>query len=198
MQKKIAIASAALGLWLAPVGLGLAAAHAADCLVEAEDVYDMTDDEVNALYSCMQAAMLEGYTKGDNVIAADYRNWTISGTRPGPDASHGNRFLLTFANDIAAETYLAFATEGVDVPVGGILAKESIAVKKGKGKVGPLFIMEKVGEDAAPDAAGWLYSAVQPNGKNMKIKQSFCHDCHLGFEDQDMLAYPAEEFRVSN
>jgi len=31
------------------------------------------------------------------------------------------------------------------MPVGGILAKESIAINGGQGRVGPLFIIEKLG-----------------------------------------------------
>jgi len=60
-----------------------------------------------------------------------------------------------------------------------------------------LFIMTNVGLDDAPDTGGWLYSGVQPNGKPLKFKQAFCHDCHVGWESQDALAYPLEEVRVS-
>src|SRR6056297_352601 len=105
-----------------------------------------------------------------------------------------------YAKDVAAEQYLKFATEGVDMPAGSILAKESISIskKKKEARTGPLFIMTKGEEGAAPDAGDWVYSALMPNGKPMKISQSFCHDCHVSWEAQDMLAYPLEEVRVSN
>ncbi len=175
---------------------GAQPAAAQECPVEAEDAYEMTDEQVNALYDCIESAMAEAYARGDNAVAEDYRSWTVTGVRPGPDPSHGDRLLLTFANDAAAETYLQFAEEGVEMPVGGILAKESIAVSEGQGRVGPLFIMEKVGADAAPDFGGWSYSAVQPDGQMMNVPQSFCHDCHTNFEGQDAMAYPAPELRV--
>ena len=100
-----------------------------------------------------------------------------------------------FYNDIAAEQYLKFEEGGFEMPVGSVLAKESIAVRDGTGRVGPLFIMTKV--DDAPDNDNWLYSAVQPNGKDMKISQSFCSDCHIGFDTQDSMGYPLEEVRLT-
>jgi hypothetical protein len=124
----------------------------------------------------------------------------VTSTRPAVAGAHGSRLLQTFANDVAAEQYLKFATEGVDMPAGSILAKESISIskKKKEARTGPLFIMTKGEEGSAPDTADWGYAGVQPNGKPMKFKQSFCHDCHVSWEAQDMLAYPLEEVRVSN
>lgn len=178
----------------------LAVAHPAsaqECPVEATDAYEMTEEAVVALYACMEAAMADAYAGGDNLVAESYRDWTITGVRPGPDPTHGDRLLLTFANDIAADTYLQFAEEGVEMPVGGILAKESIAIDGGQGRIGPLFIMEKLGLDAAPETGGWSYAAVQPDGQMMSVPQSFCHDCHMNFEAQDGMAYPAPELRVA-
>lgn len=192
MPKKVVMA---LGAGLAAALVGTST-QAQDCLVEAPDAYEMTEEQIVALYACIEAAMPEAYAKEGNAIGAAYRSWTVTGTRPGPDPSHGDRLLLTFANEIAAPEYLKFAAEGVEIPVGGILAKESIAIREGKGRVGPLFIMEKVGVDAAPETDGWRYSAVQPNGKPMGVQQGFCHGCHGAFADQDSLAYPAEELRV--
>lgn len=143
--------------------------------------------------------MAAGYAKEGDVIGSGYRAWAATATRPAVAGPHGNRLLNTFANDVAAEQYLKFEEEGFEMPVGSILAKESISIsiKNNRARPGPLFIMTKVGLDAAPDAGGWLYGGVQPNGKEMKVKQSFCHDCHVGWEAQDSLGYPLEEVRVS-
>lgn len=192
--------SATLGTIAVVCLAALAAAQPAaaqDCPVEAADAYEMTEEQVNTLYACIEAAMADAYTQGDNPVAAAYRGWTVTGVRPGPDPTHGDRLLLTFANEIAAETYLRFAEDGVEMPVGGILAKESIAINDGKGRIGPLFIMEKLGSDSAPETGGWSYTAVQPDGQMMNVPQSFCHDCHVNFEGQDSLAYPAAELRVT-
>lgn len=176
------------------------AAFAADCAIDVEDAFDVEGAVMDELYACMESKMLEGYTKGEDEVAAVYRTWAATATRPGVAGPHGNRALNTFANDIAAEQYLKFEEEGVVMPAGSVLAKESFRIntKKKIGQVGPLFIMTKGEASAAPDFNDWIYSAVQPNGNPMKISQNFCHDCHQAFSDQGDLGYPLEELRVSN
>jgi hypothetical protein len=86
------------------------------------------------------------------------------------------------------------------MPVGSVLAKESITIsaKKKAAVPGPLFIMTKGEPGSVPETADWVYGGIQPDGKPMKFKQSFCHDCHVAWEAQDMLAYPLEEVRLAN
>ncbi len=193
---KIQIALSVLAA--AVISLSTGTAHAQDCKTD-KDPYDLVDAEVLALYDCIKDAQLAGYSAGDNAWAAEYRDWNATATRPALPGFHGERFLNTFANDIAVEQYLKYETEGVVMPVGSVLAKESFKVnKEGVVKRGPLFFMEKVGADAEENSDGWFYSAVQPNGKPMRIKQSFCHDCHWGFADQDGMGYPVEDVRLTN
>ncbi|WP_281858695.1 cytochrome P460 family protein [Litoreibacter halocynthiae] len=176
------------------------AASAADCAVDVEDPFDLEAAQINEIYDCLKDAMAEGYAKEGDEVASSFRSWTVTSTRPAVAGAHGNRLLQTFANDISAEQYLKFVEEGVKMPVGSVLAKESITIskKKKQARVGPLFIMTKMEDGAIPETADWLYAGIQPNGKVMKIKQSFCHDCHASYADQDMLAYPLEEVRVGN
>ena len=181
----------------AAFALSAGAASACDAIA-VEDAFDLDEGAINALYECLGDKMATGYAKGGDAVGTDYRNWQITATRPAVAGPHGNRALLTFANDIAAEQYLKFEDEGVVMPVGSVLAKESItiSIKKKKARPGPLFIMTKLEAGAAPETGDWLYAGLQPNGKVMKVKQSFCHDCHVGWEDSDMLAYPLEEVRL--
>lgn len=180
---------------LAAAGFAAPAAAQDTCAVEG-DHWDLDDAGVAALYDCMSQRMIDGYTKEGDEIAAVYRDWTPTATRMAVAGPHGERFLNTFVNDIGAEQYLKFEDGDFEMPVGSILAKESVAVRKGTGRVGPLFFMTKV--DDAPDYDNWFYSGVQPNGKPLKISQAFCHDCHTAFDNQDSLGYPLEEVRVSN
>lgn len=185
---------------IAALILAAGTSSAQDCAnVTVEDAFDLDEAAVASLYACLQEKMATGYASQGDKTGANYRNWAVTATAPGIAGAHSNRLLLTFANEVAAEQYLKFAEDGVEMPVGSVLAKESITVsiKKKTARPGPLFIMTKVGVEKAPDAGGWLYSALQPNGKVMKVKQSFCHDCHIGWQAQDMLAYPLEELRVS-
>jgi len=191
MIRKLSIAAALCA--------GATVAQAEDCAtLTVEDGFDLTEPMIAALYDCLGGKMAEGYAKEGDEVGAAYRDWTPTATRAAVQGAHGGRLLFTYANDVAAEQYLAFAEDGVEMPVGSVLAKESISlsIKKKTARPGPLFIMTKVGAEEAPETAGWRYAGVQPNGKEMKIKQSFCHDCHVAWEAQDHLAYPIEEVRV--
>lgn len=176
--------------------LGAGAAAAQDCTAEG-DAWDLDPEAVGVLYACIEQAMLDGYTGGENEVAKVYRDWTTSSTRPAVAGPHGERFLQTFVNASGAEQYLKFEVGDFSMPAGSLLAKESFSLKDGKAVVGPLFIMEKVAAGTADEYDNWVYSAVQPNGQAMKISQNFCHDCHTNFEEQDSMGYPLEEVRVS-
>lgn len=176
------------------------AAMAKDCPVTILEPFDLEEEDLDQIYDCMKDKLTAAYTKQGNKIAENYRNWAVTATRPGVAGPHGERLLLTFANPIAVEQYLKFAEEGVVMPAGSILAKESIKIHKKKkmAVVGPLFLMTKVKAGELPETNDWRYDAIAPSGKAMKIKQSYCHDCHQGFAEQDYLGYPLEEVRVSN
>lgn len=173
-------------------------ATATECEVDAENVWDMSADEITAFYDCMEAAMADAYAKNDHDAAGAYRDWTVTSTRPAVQGAHSERLLQTFANEVAAEEYLKFKSEGVEMPAGSVLAKESFGINNGEGSIGPLFIMTKLEDGASPDTSDWRYAAVTGSGDTMGISQSFCHDCHMNWEAQDMMAYPIEEVRVSN
>ena len=193
--------AALLAATFAGLSVFATAGYAQDCkAVTVEDAFDLDEVAIVALYDCLKDAMAEGYAKEGDPIGKNYRNWIVTSTRPAVQGAHSNRLLQTFANPVAAEHYLKFEEEGVVMPVGSVLAKESITVsiKKKAARVGPLFIMKKLEAGGAPETDDWLYGGIQPNGKQMKFKQSFCHDCHESWEDQDFLAYPMEEVRVSN
>ncbi len=175
-------------------------ATAEECTnVGVTDFFDLEDAQVVAVYDCLKDKMAASYAKGGDAVGSEYRNWTVTSTRPAVAGPHGGRLLQTFANDIAAPQYLKFAEDGVKMPVGSVLAKESVSLSKKKmtARPGPLFVMTKMDSGSIPETDDWLYAGVQPNGKPMKFKQSFCHDCHSGWEAQDHLAYPLEEVRVS-
>ena len=161
------------------------------------DRYEMTEEQIDALYACMEGFMLEGYQAEGDAVAMAYRGWTQASTRPAVAGVHGERFLNTFVNDVAAEQYLKFEEGDFEMPVGSVLAKEMIGVRdNGEARRAPLLIMTKV--DDAPETDGWRYSGVQPTGQALTVSQSFCHDCHGGYEASDSMGYPVPEVRASN
>lgn len=192
---KFFAAMALAALLVAPSGSG---ANAQDCTApKAAD--ELSAEEIDALYDCVKASLRDGYKSGDNPIAAAYTDWGATATRPAAPGFHGERFLMTFVNETGFAEYVKFADEGVEMPVGTLIAKESFKLnKENVAKGGPLFTMEKVAAGTADEFDNWVYGGVQPNGKAMKFKQSFCHDCHVGFEGRDNLGYPVEEVRISN
>jgi hypothetical protein len=194
MKLHTSLAAAALGL-----ALNATTALAEDCAgITVEDQFDLEADEIVALYDCLADKLAEGYGKAGDEVGANYRSWAPTSTRPAIQGAHGNRILNTFANDIAAEQYLKYQEEDFTMPVGSVLAKESItiSIKKKTARPGPLLMMTKMEVGSIPETNDWLYTGVQPNGKTMKVKQSFCHDCHETYEDSDFLAYPMEEVRL--
>ncbi len=176
---------------------GMSGAAYAECTTDvAKD--DLTDAQIVELYECIKGELREGYTAAGDERATAYQSWGAAFTVPGGVGNHGSRFLTTFVNDTGYLEYVRFKDEGAKMPVGTVIAKESFNVnKKGKVKKGPLFMMDKVAVGEADEYGNWVYSALKPNGKVMKIKQSFCHNCHTNFEDQDSLGYPEEDYRIT-
>ena len=192
-----AIAAAGLVAAITMTGHPAQAQESATCTTGAESPWDMSPAQIEDFYACMEGKMARGYAAKGDEVAANYRDWTVSSTRPAVQGAHSARLLQTFANDVAAEQYLEFESEGVEMPAGSVLAKESFSVKDGAGVVGPLFIMTKLEAGASPETADWRYDALTGSGDKMGVSQAFCHDCHVTWESQDMMAYPIEEVRVS-
>ena len=167
---------------------------------------DLTDEQAAELFACIEGKLLSGYQKSGRAEADAYRDWFMPSTTPFISATHGNRFVNHYVNDIGKDAYMSFAEEGLTMPVGSITAKESYTVnKKGKVRRGPLFLMEKVAAGSLPDTGDWDYSVILPNGKIMgqtsgenAKKVKFCHDCHEAvLEGQDAQFYPDEDYRVA-
>ena len=189
MKKIFAVAALSATL------LSSSAVWAADCTTEvAKD--DLSQDQIQALYDCLKSELRAGYASKDGALTKEYQEWKAVSKSPAAPGTHGKRFLITYANDAAFDEYVKYSDERGPMPVGSILAKESFSLsKKGKARKGPLFFMTKLAAGEAAKFGDWLYGAFKPNGKVMKVKQSFCHGCHKAFEDQDSLGYPDEDVR---
>jgi hypothetical protein len=157
---------------------------------------DMSQTEVASYYNCIRPQLIAGYQSQGDDLAMAYSSWQATAKQPAKPGFHSNRLLMTYVNDVGIDTYLTYAI-GLDMPLGSLIAKESYEIKgSGKLKEGPLFFMEKVGVDKAPETAGWYYSALKDNGKPMSVKQSFCHSCHMAYAAQDYLGFPQPEVRL--
>ncbi|MEZ5823397.1 MAG: cytochrome P460 family protein [Geminicoccaceae bacterium] len=165
---------------------------------------ELSGEEALAVYECLKPSLLAGYSAGSKgwippERVADYRGWVPVSTVPGAPGFHADRYLFTYVNEIGAAEYLRYAEEGVNMPAGSLIAKETFSVADdGSAKAGPLFFMEKTSAGASPETGDWYYYAVAPNGSPMGINvKTACAECHMeNFGARDSLGYPVEEARV--
>lgn len=198
MKSGMMIAAAAVVALIGGAHDAAADSHADACTFD-KDVFDFDEADVAALYDCVSEDLAAGYGAEGHDVGSVYRTWGNAATGPALPGVHGERFLNTFVNEAGFDTYVTYGYgEDFVMPVGTVIAKESYKLRNdGTPRPGPLLIMTKV--EAGTDAeefGNWIYSGVQPNGKTMGVKQSFCHDCHAAYADQDSLGYPLDEVRL--
>lgn len=165
--------------------------------------YDLTGDEAEAIYECLEAEMFEGYKAGDKrwiptEYVTDYRSWVRASSFPAAPGFHSGRFLNTWVNDVGAEAYMKYE-EDPEIPAGTLIAKESFSVDdNGKVTRGPLFFMEKTETGVSPETDDWYYMMVSAGGAPQGIDVvTACSECHQGnFAHQGGLGYPVEDARV--
>ena len=110
--------------------------------------------------------------------------------------------MQNLANKIGASTYGKFDAVKA-MPIGSTIAKPSFTVgKNGAASMGPLFVMEKMTKGWNKATGDWRYAMVMPGGSTFGVtngpgsaKLGFCHECHVGGEDNDFMLFLPEEFR---
>jgi hypothetical protein len=165
---------------------------------------DLTSDEVQAVYECLFDDMHAGYAQGDKrwipaEFVSEYRNWGAASKFPAAPGFHGERFLMTYVNEVGFDAYTDFKEEDVEIPAGTVIAKESFSVgDDGEVRVGPLFIMEKAAAGSDDRTDDWYYMMVSPSGEPQAVNvYAACSACHLeNFGYQGGLGYPVPEARI--
>ncbi len=204
MSKALKTAATAAAFTLAALTLDAGAAHAA--CEAGKPRAEMTYEDAQALYDCIEAELHAGYMDGPKrwipeEFVADYRGWTPVSRLPADPGFHGERYLLTFVNETGAAEYLEFAEERGPMPEGTVIAKESFAVSEaGVASPGPLFIMQKVAPGTSPATNDWYYMMVGANGRPQAVPvETACSQCHNDlFGMRDGLGYPVEAVRAGN
>ena len=148
--------------------------------------------------------MKTAYANSGNKYAAVFLNWKNYAKRPYVSATHGERFVMNYANE-KASNYGKYEKAGKMAP-GAVLAKNSFTVN-GKGQVatGPLFLIEKHNAGFNRNTLDWQYTMIMPDGQipgttngkgNASVK--FCYECHdAAAADQDAMMFLPEEVRVN-
>ena len=80
-------------------------APAAECSTTSV-AYEISPDEANRLYDCIEAAMIEGYSRASGVPGVpEYRDWLRLSTSPFVSATHGSMMINHIVNPVAADMY---------------------------------------------------------------------------------------------
>ena len=201
MLRKLVFSAAAAALIALGATGAQAAAHAKDCKAPGGPD-EISFEQANEVYECLSKKMYDGYQPGDkrwvpSEYVANYKDWRLAVTAPANPGTHSNRYLVTRVNNTGFRAYTRYA-EDVTMPVGTVISKESFTIsKKGKGKAGPIFFMEKVAPGTSPKTGDWYYYMVSAKGVPQAVNVfQACAGCHNGFDFQDRLGYPVEEVRV--
>ena len=178
-----------------PIGLAIGTLAWSSCSLFGIYTPVPASDELSQQYEQFRPTLTAGYLESGAPLIQDFISWRPAATGPAKTGSHGGRLLMTYVNDAGYDTYVAYAPEAV-MPLGTKIAKESFSASGDSFKPGPIFFMEKVGLEEAPDTDGWFYSKYGTEGGLDKISQSFCHNCHAPYKDSDFVGYPGESARI--
>lgn len=165
----------------------------------------LSQESATEIYQRINNDMLKAYALSKNPSAIRYQNWRRYNTSPYQSATHGSRYVNSYANAIAKDYDRLSDIDGL--PVGAVLAKDSFAVTdEGNAFLGPLFLMEKMAAGFSAEGRDWRYSMIMPDGSYFGITGGdadeqvvFCRTCHQSAGDEnDHLFFVPEAFRNQN
>ena len=170
--------------------------------VAVENPAELTQEQANAIYDELKARLDALYAPADLDLIKNYQSWKRYNTAPYISATHGQRFVNNFVNEIGSD--YGKLKSGERYPVGTVLAKDSITVTDdGKTFPGAMFVMEKLPEGRSPETADWRYVMVIPDGSvfgdtigDEPELVEYCHVCHEAVADDDYVFYIPEDYRL--
>lgn len=190
------------------VGLAVQGASAQsggeDAHIAIENPAELSKEEAFSIYKSLQRRMERGYAAAQLDLLMNYQAWPLFNDAPYVSATHGQRYVNSYANRMA-HNYGTLA-EGEKLPMGSVLAKDSVTVTdEGNVHPGALFVMEKLAEGTSPETADWRYIMVMPDGSlfgdTMGARSDavgYCHECHEAVADRDYTFFVPDEYVVGN
>ncbi len=163
----------------------------------------LEDGEARDIYGRIADQMAAGYALSGDPSAQAYRSWRRYNRVPYFSASHGQRYINHYANDLGRD-YGGFERAG-RLPVGAIIAKDSFSVTQdGAVHDGPLFLMEKMAEGFNYASGDWRHTMIMPDGSMFGVTKGvnadgveYCIACHLAREHYDHLYFPPRAYRLN-
>ncbi|WP_170336937.1 cytochrome P460 family protein [Ruegeria arenilitoris] len=203
ISKKV-LRNAAMLLCFAVLMTGAAMANDEDAHLAIENPADLSKEDAEAYYRSLTKRMERGYAAAQLDILLNYQNWPLFNDAPYISATHGQRYVNSYANRMAHN--YGTLQEGEELPMGSVLAKDSMTVTdEGNVHPGALFVMEKLPKGASPATADWRYIMVMPDGSlfgdtmgDRSASVAYCHECHEAVADRDYTFFVPEEYRVGN
>ncbi len=163
----------------------------------------LSPEEAEAIYRRVVDDMARAYILSQDVNAERYQQWPRYNTSPYQSATHGNRYINSYANALARD--YDRLSEIDELPAGAVLAKDSFAVTdQGDVFLGPLFLMEKMEKGFDPEGRDWRYSMIMPDGSyfgrtggDAEEQVVFCRTCHqaAGEENDHLFFVPPDVAR---
>lgn len=144
------------------------------------------------VYNRILDDMVAGYALSRHPTIPAYRAWRRFNRAPYRSATHGDRFVNNYANEVAEDLYGALG-DADELPVGSVVAKDSFAVTAaGDVYTGPLFLMEKMPSGFNANSRDWRYSMILPDGSffgdtggDNSERVEFCVTCHETAGDEN-------------
>lgn len=169
-----------------------------------ENPAELSKEAARQHYRALRNQMDRGYATAHLDQLMNYQNWPLFNDAPYLSATHGQRYVNSYANRMAHN--YGTLQPGDKLPVGSVLAKDSMTVTdEGRVHPGALFVMEKLPEGTSPDTADWRYVMVMPDGSlfgdtmgDRAGAVAYCHDCHEAVADRDYTFFVPEDYRVGN
>lgn len=188
---------------LVAVALG-SPANAQDAHLAIENPAELSKDEAQAHYRSLKRRMSRGYAAAQLDVIRNYQSWPLFNDAPYISATHGQRFVNSYANRMAFN--YGTLQDGETLPAGSVLAKDSMTVTdEGRVHPGAMFVMEKLPQGTNPETADWRYIMVLPDGSlfgdTLGARAgavAYCHECHEQVADRDYTFFVPEEFQIGD
>ena len=170
--------------------------------VPLENPAELSQAQANAIYDELKARLDALYAPANLELIKEYQSWKRYNSAPYISATHGQRYVNNFVNDIGKD--YGKLKSGEVYPAGTVIAKDSITVTDdGKQFPGAMFVMEKLAAGTSPATADWRYVMVIPDGSifgdtvgSEPELVEYCHVCHEAVADNDYVFYIPEDYRV--
>ncbi|MEX0349986.1 MAG: cytochrome P460 family protein [Paracoccaceae bacterium] len=180
--------------------VAFAQSSAEDAHIAIENPAMLSKEEAQRIYDSLARRMARGYAASRLDLIARFQDWPRFNDAPYISATHGQRYVNSYANEVA-ENY-ATLKPGEKLPAGTVLAKDSVTVTDDGGVFpGALFVMEKLDQGANPETADWRYIMVMPDGSlfgdtmgSRRDAVAYCHVCHEAVADRDYTFYVPEDY----